>query len=308
MGTMIATAQETEKVLATVNGMEVVQSEVDFIFTSIVLPQIQVQLQGQELPAEQKMMIENNILEQLIMQKLLLERAAQLNVTADQDILNQQLETAKQYMPDADADQLKQLLANDLMAQEVVRQEVVSKLSVSDEEAQGYYDEQSEQFLEPEQVQASHILVMVEPDASQEDKDVARKKIDDVLVKATSGEDFAELAKEFSEGPSKDNGGDLGFFGRGQMVPPFEEAVFALEEGEISDVVETQFGYHIIKLTGRKAERQAPFEEVEEQIRQSLLDQKINTEVNAWITDLRANATVEMLNVEAAPDESTKTE
>ena len=141
-----------------------------------------------------------------------------------------------------------------------------------------------------------------EGDAPQEEKDVARNKIDDILVKATDGEDFAELAKEFSEGPSKDNGGDLGCFGRGQMVPPFEEAAFALGEGEISDVVETQFGYHIIKLTGRKPERQIPFEEVEGQIRQSLLDQKINTEVNAWIADLRANATVDILKVEDSPE------
>ena len=81
-----------------------------------------------------------------------------------------------------------------------------------------------------------------------------------------------------------------------------------MNQGEVSEIVETQFGYHVIKLTGRKAERQVPFEEVQEQIEQSLLDQKINTEVNAWITDLRANATVEMLNVEPAPEESTKTE
>jgi len=292
-----------DTVIAKVNDIEILQAEVDFIFTTIVLPQVQQQLQGQELPEEQKSMIEQNILDQLIVQKLILEQAFHLNITANEEMLNQQLESAKQFMPDADMDRLEKLLEDDLTVQQVIQEAVVAVLNVSDEEAQGYYDNSLDQFLEPEQVKASHIIVLVQPDAPQEDKDTAREKIDEILAKATAGEDFAELAKEFSEGPSKDTGGDLGFFSRGQMVQPFEDTAFAMNIGDISGVVETQFGYHIIKLTDRKPERQLPFEEVAEQIKQSLLDEKINTNVTEWVDTLRNEATIEIMS-EETPEET----
>ena len=132
------------------------------------------------------------------------------------------------------------------------------------------------------------------------EKDAAKKKIEKVLVLAKEGKDFAELAKEYSEGPSKDNGGDLGYFPRGAMVKAFEDAAFALDEGEISDVVETQFGYHIIKLTGKKAQRNVPFEEVKDRLKHSLLQQKIKTEIRNWINNLKANANIEIMNQDSA--------
>jgi peptidyl-prolyl cis-trans isomerase C len=178
----------------------------------------------------------------------------------------------------------------------VIQQEVVSKVVISDEESQTFYDGNMDRFIEPEQVQASHILIMVNPDeASQEEKDTARKKIEELLVQVKEGADFAELAKEHSEGPSNERGGDLGFFARGQMVKPFEDAAFALVEGEISDVVETQYGYHIIKATGKKPQRQVPFDEVKDQIQQSLFQEKANTEVSNWIAALRESATIEIM-------------
>jgi peptidyl-prolyl cis-trans isomerase C len=304
MATVGIAAPAADTVVAKVNDIEIPQAEVDFVFATFVLPQIQQQLQGQAFPEDQKAMVEKNILEQLVVQKLILEQAFHLNITPDEEALAQQMESAKQYLPDADMEQLEQLLKADLTVQQVIEETVVTGLAVSDEEAQSYYDGRLEQFQEQEQVKASHIIVLVEPDADQATKDTARQKIDDILAKATAGEDFAELAKEFSEGPSKDMGGDLGFFGRGQMVPEFEEVAFAMNEGDISGIVETQFGYHIIKLTEKKSERQIPFEEVEAQIRQSLLDEKINSNVTEWIEELRANATIEMMNVEASSEEN----
>ena len=96
----------------------------------------------------------------------------------------------------------------------------------------------------------------------------------------------------------------MGFFGRGQMVSEFEEVAFAMDEGEISGVVETQFGYHIIKVTGKKPERQAPFEEVEDQIRQSLLNEKINSGITEWVDELRTNATIEIMELGDLPEEA----
>jgi peptidyl-prolyl cis-trans isomerase C len=302
LGLGVSIGAETDTVVAKVNEVDIWQSEIDFIVDAFVMPQFQAQTQQTEIPADQLKQVEQNILNQLILQKLLAQKASQLNITADEELLAQQMESAKQMMPDVALEQLRELLKNDLLARQVIEQEVVANLSVSDEEVQGFYDENSEQFTEPEQVQASHILVMVEADASQEEKDVARKTIDDLLAQVQAGADFAELAKEHSDCPSKEQGGDLGFFARGQMVKPFEEAAFAMSEGEISEIVETRFGYHIIKVTGKKPENKMLFEDVQEQIKQSLLEQKQNTEINAWVTDLRANAAVEILAQESAEE------
>lgn len=292
---VIAETADQAAVVAKVNAKEILQSDVDFIINTFVLPQLQAQYQVQEIPAEQRALVEQNIINQLITQNLLLQIAAKSNITADEEVVNQQFEAVKQQRPDLATDRLKGLIQADFVIQKLLQQEVVSKVTVTDEETQEFYDGRKDQFNEPEQVQASHILVMVKSEATQEEKDAAREKIEAILAQVKAGEDFAELAKEHSDCPSKEKGGDLGFFAQGQMVKPFEDAAFALSDGEISDVVETQYGYHLIKVTGRKSQRQIPFDEVKDQIEQSLLKQKTDTEVNNWITELRADATIEIM-------------
>lgn len=299
----IADTTDPAAVVAKVNDREILQGDVDFIIKIFVLPQLQAQHQTQEIPEEQRILIEQNIINQLIIQELLLQAAVESNITADEAVVNQRLEAAKTQQPDVEPERLKQLIQNDFIIQTLIQQEVIAKMTVSDEEAQGFYEERKDQFNEPEQVQASHIIILVKPEATQEEKDVARKKIEDILAQVKAGEDFAELAKEQSEGPSKDRGGDLGFFTRDKMVKPFADAAFALNEGEISDIVETQYGYHIIKVTGKKPQRQTPFDEVKEQIKQSLLQQKTNTEMSNWIAELRENATIEMMTPEPQGEE-----
>jgi peptidyl-prolyl cis-trans isomerase C len=294
---VLAEAADSAEVVAKVNDEEILQSDVDDVMAIFVMPQFQAQNPGQELPAEQKTQIEANIVNQLVTEKLLLQAAAKENITADDTLIAQRLEQVKAQRPDIAEDQLKALLEKDFIIQQLIQQEVMAKIEIPDEEVRKYYDEQKDQFSEPEQVQASHILIQVAQDATQEDKDAAKKKIEDVLVLAQEGKDFAELAKEYSEGPSKTNGGDLGFFPKGAMVKPFEEVVFALEkEGDISGIVETQFGYHIIKLTGKKAAREVSFEEVKDQLKQGLLQQKQQSEAMVWVEGLKSGATIELMN------------
>ncbi|MBD3308724.1 peptidylprolyl isomerase [candidate division KSB3 bacterium] len=289
-------AAQDQEVIATVNGEEIYQSEIDFIMETFVMPQVQAQNPNQELPEAQKQQVEQNIINQLVTQKVLLQKAAELGITADEAQVDQRMEAIKaQQTDDIPEDQLRELIANEMVIQNLIQQEVIDNLTISDEEAQQYYDEQPEQFNEPEQVQASHILIKVAPDATQEEKDTAKEKIDEVLAKAQEGEDFGELAKEYSEGPSGAQGGDLGFFPRGSMVQPFEDVAFSLDIGEISDVVLTQFGYHIIKVTDKQAERKIPFEEAKERLKQGLLQQKTNQEVQTWVEQLREEATIEIM-------------
>ncbi|MDY0091363.1 MAG: peptidylprolyl isomerase [Candidatus Vecturithrix sp.] len=283
------------QVVAKVNNEEVLQSDVDFVFDTFVLPQFQAQNPNQEFPAEQKTQVQKNILDQLVLQHLLLQEAAKVGIAVTDEVVNQRYEAFKAQRPDVPEEQVKPFIKNELMIQQMIEQEIVSKITVSDEEMQQYYEEKKAQFKEPEQIQASHILVQVAPDASQEDKDAAKAKIDAILVQLNEGKDFGELAKEHSDCPSKEQGGDLGFFARGMMVKSFEDVAFGLDEGGISDIVETQFGYHIIKLTGKKAERDVPFDEVKDQLKQGLFQQKRNTEITSWIDTMKEQAQIEMI-------------
>ncbi len=148
---------------------------------------------------------------------------------------------------------------------------------VTDEEMKKFYDENKETYYRDE-VKASHILISTVDEKgaplSDKDKEAAKKKAEDILKKAKSGEEFSELAKENSQDPgSAAQGGDLGFFGKGKMVPEFEKAAFALKPGEISEIVESEFGYHIIKSFER-VEEQTPFEDVKDEIKSTILSNK----------------------------------
>lgn len=145
--------------------------------------------------------------------------------------------------------------------------------TATDEEIQTYYDEHSEEYRLPEQVTAQHILFKTE-DKTPQEVEAIQKKATDVLVRAKNGEDFSKLAREFSEDSSAAQGGNLGTFGRGRMVPEFERAAFSLGAGAISDLVKSEFGFHIIKVTEKQEGRLRPLDEIKEAIRPVLLFRK----------------------------------
>ncbi|WP_226085622.1 peptidylprolyl isomerase [Mesobacillus sp. S13] len=152
-----------------------------------------------------------------------------------------------------------------------------ASIDVSEEEMKTYFEENKESFDQKEQVKASHILV--------EDEATAKK----VKEELDNGKDFAELAKEYSTDSSNAaNGGDLGYFGKGEMAEEFEKTAFALEAGAISEPVKTEFGYHIIKLVDKKAEKAAEFEEHKEEIKEMLFDQKVQAEYTNWMEEKKA--------------------
>ena len=144
------------------------------------------------------------------------------------------------------------------------------EVEVTEKEIQSYYEYNADRYSQPKQVKARHILFKVNEDDSEEVKNTVKKKAEKVLEKARKGEDFASLAEEYSEGPTKSKGGDLGYFKAGQMEKPFEEAAFALKKGEISDLVQTRFGYHIILVEDIKEAGMTPLENVKGEIRATL--------------------------------------
>ncbi|MEJ2190575.1 MAG: peptidyl-prolyl cis-trans isomerase, partial [Acidobacteriota bacterium] len=167
-------------------------------------------------------------------------------------------------------------------------------LPVDEDDLKAYYEEHKDEFVEGEQAHARHILFRVPPDATPEQDADAKLRAEAVARMAAEGADFAELAAKHSEDPgSKDNGGDLGWFGRGRMVPEFEEAVFGAKPGDIVGPVKSQFGYHVIRVEGFRPEHQRPFDEVEEQVRFKVTEGRASAEA-----ELRAAALARRLQAE----------
>ena len=154
-------------------------------------------------------------------------------------------------------------------------------IEITEEDMETYFEENKADFAQPEQVRASHILV--------EDEATAKE----VLEKINAGEDFAELAKEYSTDGSAENGGDLGFFGTGEMVEAFETAAFALEVGEVSDIVETEHGYHIIKVTDKQEAADAVYEDHKEEIKEILIEEEMNANYSTWLEELKESYDIE---------------
>jgi len=161
-------------------------------------------------------------------------------------------------------------------------QEVTNEVKISDEKAKEYYNNNKNQYEYGEQVNASHILLKDE------------EKVDEVLNKLDDGKEFAELAEEYSQGPTAKDGGKLGFFSEGEMVPAFEEKAFDLEVGEVSnEAVKTDYGYHIIKVTDKKEAGVASFEEVKSNIKENLSNQQRQKSWEEFVNQLRDEAEIE---------------
>lgn len=198
-------------------------------------------------------------LESVINQKLLYAEALNQNIDKDANIKKEIEEATKQITIGG-----------------LLKKEIEQKLQVSDEDVKNYYEANKEQLKEPEKFRVRHILVDTEETAK------------DILTRLNAGEDFATLAKEKSKDPSKEQGGDLGFFSKGQLIPEFEQAALGLEVGQISGVVKTQFGYHVIKMEEKQPARERSFEEVKDSIKQTLLATKQKERFEALLNDLRA--------------------
>ena len=167
---------------------------------------------------------------------------------------------------------------------------------VSDEELEKYYRDNEYRLTFPEQVRVRHILLTWKPMGTTDDRAAIRKQMKPILDRARAGEDFAELAREFSDDyATRQNGGDTGLFKRGEMAPAFEAAAFALKPGEISDPVETSFGVHILRLEERKEAYLLPLDEIREKLRDHMREERMEAAAEQEIERLRAEGEVEIL-------------
>jgi peptidyl-prolyl cis-trans isomerase SurA len=200
------------------------------------------------------------------------------------------------FMLEADGKSLetyKNVIRDRILVSKITRFEMGSRVAVSERKIAKYYHDNQKEFWEPSQVRVKHILLLFEKDASEKIRKEKNKQVKKILSELKEGKDFAEAAKEYSEDVSASLGGDVGFVKKGQMVPEFEKAVYRLKEGEISDVVETEYGYHIIKAEEIQKGRTIPFKDVKDKIKNILSTGKQESAYKTWMNELRESAFIE---------------
>lgn len=185
-------------------------------------------------------------------------------------------------------------LRRDLAAMKLLSTKVRSKVKVTDDDVRAEYNRRMKLDTQDVEVRARHIVVQVPANATPEQEKKARAKAEELAKRARSGEDFAELSRNFSDSPSKTDGGDVGFFKRGEMVPAFESAAFALKVGEVSEPVRSPFGWHVIKVEQRRAAEPPPFDKVKDDLREKITREQMQKQTESYIAELRKQATVEV--------------
>ena len=288
--------------VAVINGVVITQAHFD---KELKVHLERVSRQGKQISEEQITALKKDVLEGLIEREVLYQESQKAGIKIDDQKVNDQMAGIRKRFPNEE--EFKKALASMGLTEEEVRtqiqrglairglidQKVANKIVVTDEETKAYYDGNPQLFKQPEQVKASHILIKVEPTADDATKAAARKKIEDIRKKLTDGGDFAELAKEYSEGPSAPKGGDLGYFRRGQMVKAFDDTAFSMKINEVSGLVETRFGYHLIKVYDKKPEQTLAYDDVKDKIAQRLKQEKIEKDAIAYAENLKKDAKIE---------------
>jgi peptidyl-prolyl cis-trans isomerase C len=289
-------------VLARVNGTAITRQEVNRA-VKVLLAQSQV---PEPVDPELLKQVEDAALEQLISAELLYQEALKLEIKdLDKQVTEKVAQNKAKFKSeeefskalnavDMTAKDMNDFTRKDILINTLIEQRFSSKAEVSDAEARKFYNDNLEKyFSKPETVGASHILIGASESATPEERKKAKEKAEEIAKRLKAGADFAATAKAESSCPSSAQGGDLGKFTRGQMVPPFEKAAFALKTGEMSDVVETQFGYHIIKVTSHEDASTEKFDDVKAKIVEFLKREKIQKGITDNVEKLRKEAKIE---------------
>jgi len=286
--------------VAQVNGVPITAADLNKAYKALSTSQ-----GGAQVPAGKEQEARQFVLNQLITAELMYQLAektpvADLDKKIDAAVvrLKGRFKTEEEFrkglaQQDLSEKELRELIRRNQVIENHIEQTIASKVKISEQEVRDFYDNNPETFTMPEQVRASHILIMVDQQAVEAEKQKSRAKADDLLKQVKAGADFAKLAQEHSGCPSSKQGGDLGFFGKGQMVKPFEDAAWAMKPGEVSGVVETQFGYHIIKVTEKRAQDKMPFDALKARIQESLKQRKIGEQVTALMEAAKKSARIE---------------
>jgi peptidyl-prolyl cis-trans isomerase C len=295
-------------VVAKGKGFEIKRSEVEDAFTAIKANAAAV---NEKIADDRREQLEAELLNEQILTRLLLQKATDADKAKAREAAQETFAKLKARSSSEDifkwrlravgmtVEAFQAQLNEQETRKAVLHREVADKIEISDEAIKKYYEENSSDFDEPERVRAAHILIStseagkpVSPDRKKEKETLIRK----LKERADKGEDFAKLVKEFSDDPASRNRGGEYTFGRGEMSGPFETAAFALRQGQISEVVETQFGYHIIRLMEKMFARKIPLAEASPKIKEFLKTKEVSKILPTYYETLKQENGVEILD------------
>ncbi|OGQ86606.1 MAG: hypothetical protein A2512_11080 [Deltaproteobacteria bacterium RIFOXYD12_FULL_56_24] len=299
------TEKKADEVAALVNGQPIAASAVQGEIKGIVA---RFQEQGRK-PSEAEMAsLRETVLDKMIKLELLSQHSKKAGIVVSSTEIENELKGYKKGFADDKAFAkalseagiteafLRKQIGKNLGIKKLIDTKFKGKAQVTEQEAKDFYNNNQSKFSQPELAHARHILIAAKETEPKADKDRKRAKLVQIQKQLKGGADFAELAKQSSDCPSKEKGGDLGFFPRGQMVKPFADAVFKMKSGEVSDIVETEFGYHLIKLEEKRPANTVSFEEAKGKITGYLAQEKVTANIEAFLAEAKGKATIKVLS------------
>jgi peptidyl-prolyl cis-trans isomerase SurA len=304
-----------EEIIARVNGAIITRSEL-IKSREQTVQEIREKMGAGTAANQEIAKRDKDILRDMIDQQLLVQKALDLGITGDTEVIKRldeirksmNLDSMEALQKSAEAqgvsyEDFKQNLKNQIVTQQVIQREVGSHVQIKPEEVKQFYEEHQKDFARPETVRLSEILVSTQqpsvdktnpalPDAQR--LEAAQKKADEALAAIRKGENFEEVAKKFSEGPSAAQGGDLGEFKRGTMARELEDRTFAMKPGDVTDVIRTKQGFVILKVTEHMPAGVPPLKAVEPNIQEALYYEKLQPALREYLTKLRENAFIDI--------------
>ena len=295
-----------EEIVARVNNEIITTSELEKA-RSIAVEEAQQECSGRCTPEQLQVAVEDRqkfALRDLIDQSLLAQRGKDMGVNVEGDVVKQldqvRIQNKLESMEKLESavtkeglnwDDFKNNIRNKLLTQEVIRREVGSHITIGRDDAMKYYEEHKKEFVKPEQVALRAIEISTD---AKKESDLAdlKKKADDMLRRIKDGEDFATLAKRFSDGSTAQQGGYLGVYKRGELSKQLEDQVFAMKKNQLTDVIETKQGYLILQVLERYEEGEQPFEKVENEIMDHLYSERMEPALREYLKTLREQSYV----------------
>jgi peptidyl-prolyl cis-trans isomerase C len=307
----LAEAASTAPAAARLEGSVATVNEVPIDAKAFYLELDKITSRGAKIPPERLARIEQNILKRLVEKELVRQAVEKAGIKVeDIEIAAAYEEYKKRFQTD---EQFQNYLKHGRVTEVSIRERITDKrslekliesrgnLAIDDKQGKEFYAKNERFYIDKAGVRASHILIKLNEKATPEQTKAAMAKVKKVQADLAAKKEFAEVAKKYSEGPSAPKGGDLGFFGPGQMVKPFEETAFKMKVGDLSAPVKTRFGLHIIKVIEKREERKKPYDEVKEQIVQTLKNKRFFQERRKLLEDLRKTAKIDSKLPEPPP-------
>jgi len=294
---VLAQAATINKFVAIVNDEVITQQDIDQLL-AVLYAQYSQESKGDELLQKMEQ-VKKDILNQIIEDKLVLSRAKELGIKITESEIDERLDYIKKgFSSDEEFYKtletqgvtiatLKDRYRDQLMMKKLVDYEVKSKISVLPSEISDYYEKHKDQFREVDKYRVKNILIKAKDEVSFE---LAKVEIEGVYNKLKEGGNFDDLAKQFSQGPNAEKGGDIGYIEQGQMLEALDKAIFKLKPGEFSEPVKSEIGYHIFKVEDIKYGKQASLEEVQKDVQMMLFQDKFKAQVSEWLSGLKKKA------------------